>query len=108
MALNYNSPKPRDNFIMIENEAMELSPNAYYLYILLRNIDKDATNSNEVLAKRAKLNMHAYKKAKAELIEKKWLATQQLYGNRYAFYIGKIAVKRYNDRLKKWKNKHKS
>jgi len=96
MALNYQSSKPPNNFTMIENEALfGLTPNAYFLYAILKNLDSDATNSNAVLMKRTNLNKHAYIKAKTELINKGWLATKQLYGNRYAFYIGKEAIKKY-------------
>jgi len=96
MALNYQSSSPSNKFTMIEDEALfGLTPNAYFLYAILKNLGSDATNSNVVLMKRTGLNNYACKKAKKELINKGWLATKQLYGNRYAFYIGKEAIKKY-------------
>ena len=95
MALNYQSSNPGNDFTMIENKAFELSPNAYYLYAKLRKLDSDASNSIKVLMKYTDLNEYACKKAKKELIDKGWLATKQLYGNRYAFYIGKEAIAKY-------------
>jgi hypothetical protein len=106
MALNYQSNKPANKFTMLENEALfSLTPNAYFLYAVLRNLNPDASNSTEALMKRTELNEYAYAKAKAELIKKGWLAVKQLYANKYAFYIGKEAVSKYKYIKKKNKEK---
>jgi len=96
MALNYQSKNPANNFTMLENEALfALTPNEYYVYAILRNLHPDASNSNDVLIARTGMKPHAYVTAKGGLKKKGWLAVKQLYGRKYAFYIGKEAIAKY-------------
>ena len=78
-----------------------LSADALYLYVILRNLRADESNSKKALMKKTRLKEWAYKKAKAELVSKGYLATKQLSGNRYAFYIGRIRVILHKKSLKK-------
>ena len=96
MALNYQSKNPANNFTMLENEALlELTPNEYYVYAILKNLHPDASNSNDVLIARTGMKAYAYVTAKGGLQKKGWLLVKQLYGNMYAFYIGKEAIVKY-------------
>jgi hypothetical protein len=96
MALNYQSSNPANKFTMLENEALfDLTPNEYYLYAVLRNLDPDVSNSNDVLMVHTGMKEYPYVQAKVGLQKKGWLAVKQLYGNKYAFYIGKEAVSKY-------------
>ena len=95
--INYQSRNPSNGFTMLEDEALfGLSADAYYLYAILRNLDKDADNSIEALVKRTRLTKNGLRVAKTELKKEGWIASKQLYGNIYALYIGKEAVRKYN------------
>lgn len=108
MALNYQSKNPANNFTMLENEALfELTPNEYYIYAILRNLHPDASNSNDVLIARTGMNKNAFVQAKTGLQKKDWLAVKQLYGNIYAFYIGKEAIAKYKY-IKKKRDENKA
>ena len=84
----------------------ELSPEAYYLLIKLMKLAPNESNSNMSLRNKTNFSKRRFDKAKAELIEKKFLDTQQLYGNYYAFYIGKERVQEYKIKCKKSDNRH--
>ena len=100
--LNYQSPKPENDFLMLEKDAIRyLSANALYLYVILRDLRANESNSKKALIKKTGLKEWAYKKAKAELVSKGYLATKQLFGNRYAFYIGQVRVILHKKSLKK-------
>jgi len=104
--INYQSRNPPNDFTMLENEALfSLSADAYYLYAILRNLDKDADNSTKVLVRRTNLNKNAFQQAKNELINKGWLETKKLYANVFAFYIGKEVIKKYKH-IKKTRKKN--
>ncbi len=84
----------------------ELSPEAYYLYIKLMKLAPNESNSNISLRNKTNFSKRRFDKAKAELIEKNYLETKQLYGNVYAFYIGRQKVQDYKTKHKKSDNRH--
>ena len=105
--LNYQSEKPYNKFLMLENEAHdELSPNALYLYICYRNLQAKEDNSNANLKIKSGMKKTRFDAAKAELFDKGYLDSKQLHGNKYALYIGKQSVKRYKLTQKKSENRH--
>ena len=104
--LNYQSDYPSNNFLKLENEAIEeLSRSALVLYIHLRKLQSNEDNSNDALIKKTTLTKNALKEAKRELIKKSYLDTKQLFDNKYAFYIGKLKVDEYKSRYKKSYNR---
>lgn len=105
--LNYKPPGPTSLFVKLENEAInELGPDAMYLYVKLRKLEPKESNDNQSLMVKTGLTEWKLKKAKNELIDKGFLDTQQLYGNRYALYISKEIVTFYQNSKKKSYNRH--
>lgn len=105
--INYQSQNPSKNFIMIDKGIDDdLSPDAYFLLIKLMKLAPNEKNSNEKIREKTKFSKRKLDKAKAELIEKNYLETKQLFGNRYALYIGKSKVKEYQDNYKRSYNRH--
>ena len=105
--LNYQSQKPSSPFIMIgKGVDNELSADAYYLLIKLMKLAPNESNSNDNLRKITQFSKRRFDRAKSELIDKNYLETKQLYGNFYAFYIGKDAVENYRARYKTSDNRH--
>ena len=105
--LNYQSQKPSSPFIMIgKGVDNELSADAYYLLIKMMKLAPNENNSNNSLRTITKFSKRRFDRAKAELIDKNYLETKQLYSNYYAFYIGKDAVENYRARYKKSDNRH--
>jgi len=104
--LNYQSSKPVAPFIMIDRKIDDvLSSDAYFLLIKLMKLAPKECNSNKCLMKKTGLSRRRFESAKKELVETGYLDTQQLWDNRYAFYIGKESVKKYRHR-KKGNNRH--
>lgn len=104
--INYQSHNPLKNFIMIDKEIdIDLSPDAFYLLVKLMKLAPNESNSNAELRKKTNFSKRRFDRAKSELISKEYLETKQLYGNIYAFYIGKQIVQIYKYRYKK-KNSH--
>ncbi len=94
--INYQSQNPVKNFIMLDKGIDdELSCDAYFLLIKLMKLAPNECNNNECLMKKTELSRRRFERAKKELVNKKFLDTKQLWGNVYAFYIGKESVKRY-------------
>lgn len=105
--INYQSSKPSKNFIMIDKDIDdELSPDACYLLLKLIKLASNESNSSLSLRAKTKFSKRRFDSAKAELIEKGYLETKQLYSNIYAFYIGKESVQRYKVLHKKSENRH--
>ena len=105
--INYQSSNPSKNFIMLEKKIDdELSAEAYYLLIKLMKLAPNERNSNDNLKKKTKFSKRIFARAKAELIDKGYLETKQLYDNYYAFYIGKQSVQQYKALYKKSNNRH--
>jgi len=105
--LNYQSHNPSRNFLMIDKEIdNDLSPDAYYLLIKLMKLASKENNSNNYLKKKTGFSKRRFDRAKAELIDKNYLDTKQVYGNRYLFYIGKQSVQEYRAKYKKSENRH--
>lgn len=105
--LNYQSQNPSKNFIMIDKGIDdELSPDAYYLLIKLMKLAPNESNSNSALKAKTKFSKRRFDKAKAELIDKNYLDTKQLYNNKYAYYIGKQRVMEYRAKYKRSDNRH--
>jgi hypothetical protein len=91
---------------MLSNDAdEELGPDALFLYIKLKKLKSNEDNSNQALMAKTGLKEWSFKQAKAELIDKGYLDTKQVYGNKYAFYIGKDQVERYKNSFKKSYNR---
>ena len=104
--INYQSPRERP-FIMIgKGVDDELSPDAYFLLIKLMKLAPNESNSNANLREKTQFSKRRFDRAKAELIDKNYLETRQLYGNIYAFYIGKQRVMEYRTKHKKSDNRH--
>ncbi len=82
-----------------------LSSDAYFLLIKLMKLAPKECNSNKCLMEKTKLSRRRFEAAKKELVEAAYLETQQLWDNRYAFYIGHESVKKYKHR-KKGNNRH--
>jgi len=105
--INYQSSNPSTNFLMIDKRIdSELSPDAYYLLIKLMKLAPNESNSNEKLREKTSFSKRKFDRAKAELIDKNYLETKQLYGNYYAFYIGTESVQLYRKKYKKSDNRH--
>ena len=104
--INYQSSKPSAPFVMIDAKIDDvLSCDAYFLFIKLMKLAPKECNSNKCLMKKTGLSRRRFEAAKKELVESGYLETQQLWGNRYAFYIGKESIKKYKYR-KKSNNRH--
>ncbi len=104
--INYQSQKPSSPFIMVgKGIDNELSADAYYLLIKLMKIAPNESNSNDNLRAITQFSKRRFDRAKAELIDKNYLETKQLYDNFYAFYIGKDAVENYRARYKTSNNR---
>jgi len=104
--INYQSQASKP-FIMIDKGIDEdLSADAYYLFVKLIKLAPNESNSNTHLRDMTKFSKRRFDRAKAELIDKNYLETKQLYGNFYAFYIGKDAVMIYRTKHKKSDNRH--
>lgn len=105
--INYQSPNPQKNFIMLDKGIDdELSPDAFFLLIKLMKLAPNEDNSNDKLQEKTNFSKRKFDSAKAELVKKSYLETKQLYGNRYAFYIGKERVMEYKSRYKTSYNRH--
>ncbi len=105
--INYQSERPSNNFLMLENSALdELSPMALYLYTCYRRLQPNEDNSNAHLMEVASLKKTRFDAAKAELVKKGYLDTKQLFGNKYALYIGKSSVEKYKYSYKSSDNRH--
>lgn len=105
--LNYKSPKPSIPYHQIGKEAdKELGADAYFLYVKLIDLQGNEDNSNEALKQKTGFGDRKFIKAKNELIDKGYLDTRQVYGNRYVMYIGKRVVKRYRNSKYKKDNRH--
>lgn len=104
--LNYQSPASKP-FLMIPKEIdNDLSPEAYFLLVKLMKLGANEDNSNVALREKTNFSKRVFTRAKAELIDKGYLDTKQLYGNYYALYIGKQSVLNYRKRFKKSDNRH--
>lgn len=104
---NYKSPNPKSNFLMIDKEIIgDLSADAYYLLSYLTILKADQDNSNAVLKELTNFGDRRLINAKNELIDKGYLDTKQVYGNKYVFYIGKESVRRYRASRYKKDNRH--
>ena len=91
---------------MIHNEAdEELTSKAFFLYIKLLKLMSNERNDKNTLMDKTGLSEYHFKKAKAELLDKGYLETKQLYGNVYAFYIGKESVQQYKQQFKQSYNR---
>ncbi|MDD2451294.1 helix-turn-helix domain-containing protein [Sulfurovum sp.] len=84
----------------------ELSPDAYFLLVKLMKLAPKENNSNAYLKKKTGFGKTRFDKAKAELVEKGYLDTKQLYANKYAMYIGKESVRKYKALYKTSENRH--
>lgn len=82
-----------------------LSSDAYFLLVKLMQLAPKECNSNKCLMGKTGLSRRRFESAKKELVETGYLETQQLWGNRYALYIGRESVKRHKYR-KKGNNRH--
>lgn len=82
-----------------------LSSDAYFLLVKLMKLAPKECNSNKCLMEKTGLSRRRFEAAKKELVETGYLETQQLWGNRYALYIGRESVKKYKHR-KKGNNRH--
>lgn len=103
--INYQSQNPANNFMMVDRGIDDdLSPDAYYLLIKLMKLAPKEDNSNASLKKKTGFGKTRFDKAKAELIQKGYLDTKQLFGNKYALYIDKQSVKQYKKMYKKSEN----
>ncbi len=101
MALNYQSSNPSKNFLMIDKKIDDvLSSDAYFLLVKLMKLASKENNSNKYLMEKTGLSRRRFEAAKKELVLLGYLETQQLWGNRYALYIGSESVKRYKYRKK--------
>lgn len=99
--INYQSSKPSAPFIMIDRKIDDvLSCDAYFLFIKLIKLAENECNSNKCLMKKTGLSRRRFEAAKKELVGTGYLETQQLWGNRYALYIGRESVKKYKYRKK--------
>jgi len=104
--INYQSPKAMAPFIMINREIDDvLSSDAYFLLIKLMKLASNECNSNKCLMEKTGLSRRRFDAAKKELVDKGFLDTKQLWGNRYALYIGQESVKQYK-KHKKTFNRH--
>lgn len=105
--INYQSTNPSNNFIMLEKDVLiALSPNALFLFLHYRKLQSNEDNSNKNMMKRTSLKKTRFDAAKAELVRKGYLDTKQLFNNKYALYIGKESVKRYQQNYKSSENRH--
>jgi len=105
--INYQSPNPRTNFIMVDKGIADvLSPYAYYLLMAYMNLAPNEDNSNDALKMKTGFSKRKFDRAKKELVTKGYLDTRQLHGNVYALYIGKESVQKYKKRLKKSDNRY--
>lgn len=84
----------------------ELSPDAYFLLVKLMKLAPKENNSNAYLKQKTGFGKTRFDKAKAELVEKGYLDTKQLYANKYAMYIGKESVRKYKALHKTSENRH--
>jgi len=99
--LNYQSSKPAAPFLMVDSKIDDvLSCDAYFLLIKLMKLAPKECNSNKCLMDKTGLSRRRFEAAKKELVEIGYLETQQLWDNRYAFYIGQESVKKYKHRKK--------
>jgi len=99
--INYQSSNPSKNFLMIDKKIDDvLSADAYFLLIKLMKLAPKECNSNKCLMKKTGLSRRRFESAKKELVNEGYLDTQQLWDNRYAFYIGQESVKKYKSRKK--------
>lgn len=100
--INYQSHNPTKNFIMIDKEIdIDLSADAFYLLIKLMKLAPNESNSTIELREKTKFSKRRFERVKAELISKEYLETKQLFGNVYAFYIGKQIVQIYKNKYKR-------
>jgi hypothetical protein len=105
--INYQSPKPSKNFLMIDKDIdNDLTPDAYFLLIKLMKLAPNENNNNEALKKKTGFSKRKFDQAKKELVNKGHLDTKQLFDNRYAYYIGKECVRVYKNRFKKSDNRY--
>ena len=103
---NYQSPNPSKNFLMVDKGIDDiLSADAYFLLIKLMKLAPKECNSNKCLMSKTGLSRRRFESAKKELVDKGFLDTKQLWGNRYALYIGQESVKQYK-KYKKTFNRH--
>jgi len=105
--INYQSPNPSKNFIMWDKEVDDvMSADACYLLLKLMKLAPNENNGNDALKKRTGFSKRRFDRAKKELVKKGYLDTKQLYGNVYAFYIGKESVYTYQKMYKKSDNRY--
>lgn len=105
--INYQSQNPSKNFIMVDRGIDDdLSADAYYLLIKLMKLLPKEDNSNTALKKKTGFGKTRFDNAKAELVKKGYLETKQLFGNKYAIYVGKQSVQQYKKMYKKSENRH--
>ena len=99
--INYQSSKPPPPFLMIGwGIDDDISSDAYFLLVKLMKLAPKECNSNKCLMEKTGLSRRRFETAKKELVKVGYLETQQLWGNRYALYIGRESVKRYKHRKK--------
>ena len=99
--INYQSSNPSRNFLMIAKRIDDvLSSDAYFLLVKLMKLAPKECNGNKCLMSKTGLSRRRFELAKKELVDKRFLDTKQLWGNRYALYIGEESVKRYKKHKK--------
>jgi len=104
--INYQSSNPSRNFLMIDKRIDDvLSSDAYFLLVKLMKLAPKECNSNKCLMDKTGLRRRRFESAKKELVDKSFLDTKQLWGNRYAFFIGQESVRQYK-KHKKTLNRH--
>lgn len=105
--LNYTPNEPTNLFVKMEREAIEeLTANAFFLYAHLRRLSPNEDNSRLSLRKKTCLSEDKFRKAKNELLDRGFLDTKQVYGNKYVFYVSKEIVQRYKASRSKKYNRH--
>lgn len=104
--LNYQSPVSKPFLMVPKGIDNDLSSEAFFLLIKLMQLRSNEDNSNDALREKTNFSKRVFTRAKAELIDKNYLETKQVYGNRYAFYIGKARVQEYRAKYKKSENRH--
>lgn len=105
--INYQSPEPVNNWIKLEKCLVDdLSESSFKLLIKLMMLKANENNSNQNLMKITGFGERKFLNAKNELIDKGYLDTRQVYGNKYVMYIGKERVKHYRNSKHKKENRH--
>ena len=105
--LNYQSFEPSGNYMKLDKSLIHaMTESAFVLLITLTLLKANEDNSNEALMKLTGFGERKFLRSKNELIDKGYLDTRQVYGNKYVLYIGKESVKRYRTSKYKKDNRH--